>query len=88
MNAVRKKLSELDEVKRVRLYQDVFKTVEGQLVLEDLRERGFMYLTPFDPGKTEFNAGMQAFVMHINSFLDRELEPIAFPKPEGEIENE
>lgn len=86
-NSVRAKLAELDKEQRIGLYQRVFSSIEGQLVLEDLRERGFYYVTTFMPGETELREGMRAFLLHIDTYLNTELEPFAFPKPEGDIDN-
>lgn len=85
---VRKKLAELSQEERVRLYQEVFGTIHGKLVLEDLKERGFFYVTTFFPEETLLREGMRTLLLHIDTYLQIELEPFAFPKPEGELDNE
>lgn len=72
------KLAELTEEQIAGLYKRVFETTEGQLVLEDLRFRSFVYVPTFegDAQKGIFNEGKRSTVLHIES-------QIAYvPKPE------
>ncbi len=66
-NPLHDKLLTLDEERVARLYQNTFNTDEGQLILEDLRNRCFCKTTPFTgkDSETNFNTGMQAVYLHI-----------------------
>lgn len=77
MNPLLKKLMTLDEERIAALYKRVFNTDDGQLVLEDLKQRGFEYVPSFagDPYHSAFNEGKRAVVIHIQTQLNYELKP-------------
>jgi hypothetical protein len=52
MNPLQSKLSELNEEQKIRLYNNVFGSLEGQLVLEDLKMRAFFYVSTADKSAT------------------------------------
>jgi hypothetical protein len=76
MNALQEKLAQLTnggklEEPLIRLYNTVFGSTDGQLVLEDLKMRGFIYVSPDNPDfcKSDrdafINIGTQKLVMEI-----------------------
>lgn len=81
MNLARKKLRTLSEEERAKLYKNVFASSDAQLVLEDLKERGFFYTSTFRndlPGlerSIEYNEGIRASVLHIETMLNYEPNP-------------
>ena len=70
------KLKELQPNELANIYRRVFQSPEGQLVLEDLKNRCFMKTTPFTAYNTEtnYNCGKQAVVLHIESLINNEPE--------------
>lgn len=52
-------------------YTNVFSSPDGQIVLEDLRQRCFEYVPIFStvPGETERNSGMHTVLKHIETML-------------------
>ena len=74
-NPLNDKLQTLDEERVANLYKTVFATEEGQLVLEDLRNRCFIKIpTPTEesPYTTYFNEGKRSVVLHIESQINYE----------------
>lgn len=55
-----------------RRYQSLFSTPEGQLVLEDLKQRGFIYDTTESDthDKTLVNEGSRQMILYIIKMLD------------------
>ena len=51
-----------------RRYQSLFSTPEGQLVLEDLKQRGFIYDTT--ESDTHVNEGSRQMILYIIKMLD------------------
>lgn len=78
------KLEELDEESVAKLYQNVFGSPEGQLVLEDLKGRCFIYQTTAnaDSHKTFWQEGMRSIMLHIQGQID--LDPMKPKTEEGE----
>ena len=66
---LREKLSRYSAEELDRLYHRVFDSDDGQIVLEDLRERGFAYGTTYGPD-TLFNEGQRAVSLYIESRLN------------------
>ena len=76
MSELNKKLMELDEEQVAQLYKNVFNTPEGQLVLEDLKNRCFIktstYHHSMNPQEIAWNEGMRNVVLHISSQINYE----------------
>ena len=73
-NLLQDKLDTLDEEQVAKLYQTVFQSGEGQLVLEDLRNRCYIYTTT-SIGMTDYDRlyeGMRTVVLHIQTQLNYE----------------
>lgn len=68
---LQEKLKEMTPDELARLYKTVFESDVGQLVLEDLRNRCFVYMTSFRDSSqfTAFNEGMRAVVLHLETQL-------------------
>jgi len=66
MNRQIERLRELNQEQIERLYQDVFGTEAGQIVLEDLKGRFFEYVPPSDM----FNVGQQSVLIHIKNMVN------------------
>ena len=60
------RLKELDQKRLEQVYQNVFDTDEGQLVLEDLKARFWFYV----PVQDMRQAGEQAVLIHIRNMVD------------------
>lgn len=73
---LRRKLASLSDPELVRIYKTVFTSPEGQLVLEDLRMRGFYYAPTYDPiaHGMGVNEGMRTLILHIENQVHRDLE--------------
>jgi len=71
------KLTELDEGQLAAIYKRIFDSPDGQLMLEDLKNRCFVKTTPFTGhnSETNFNSGMQAVVLHIQTQINYKPEP-------------
>ena len=72
MVGVQRKLSELDPKQLEYLYKKVFGSDEGALVLEDLRNRCFCYIstvTGSEPFVVFRNEGMRSVILHIETQL-------------------
>ena len=69
-----RKLSELTPEQTNELYMRVFNSDDGQLVLEDLRQRCFYYVPTIDQSqlKTGFNEGSRSVVLNIEARLRAE----------------
>lgn len=72
MNDLSKKLSTLDETELSDLYKTVFSTVEGQLVLEDLKNRCSVKTTTYSdsPYRICLNEGMRTVVLTIETRIN------------------
>lgn len=74
MNAQATQLQGLTVEQVSGLYQQVFSTPEGQLVLEDLKQWGYFYQTTYLPGDasdtTIYREGARSMVMKILSHLE------------------
>ena len=77
------KLQTMLPVEVAKLYQKLFCTVEGKLVLQDLKNRCFFDVSTYngDPNDTIKNEGMRSVVLHINN-------QIIYKEPENEMEPE
>lgn len=55
-----------------RAYKRLFETIDGQIVMDDLENRGCFLRSTFstDTGRTEFNEGRRSLVLHIKHMLD------------------
>jgi hypothetical protein len=62
------KLAKMDADALDRAYMETFNTDNGQLVLEDLRNRCFFFTTTLGPDM-QFNEGQRAVVMNIETRL-------------------
>lgn len=78
------KLAQLDAQQLDALYMRVFNTDDGQLVLEDLRNRASYFMPSYetqhsaiDPYRTHVNEGGRAIVMSIETRL---LKKVTQPK--------
>ena len=60
-----KGLEGMDDEALMRLYQRVFNTPDGLLVLEDLRNRFFYY----SPAHTQIDEGLRRAVIHIQNTM-------------------
>lgn len=69
MNPVAGKLSSLSAKQISQVYRNVFGTIDGQLVLEDLKFRCHVYVPSFEPDshQTAFNEGQRSVVLTIES---------------------
>lgn len=71
MNPLQSKLSELSEETKIRLYNNIFSTGDGQIILEDLKLRAFYYVSTADPrfAKTSdevlINEGTRKLLLYI-----------------------
>ena len=68
-----KKLVTLTDEELSQIYMRVFNSADGQLVLEDLRQRCFYYIPTLGP-QQEANEGARNVVMNIESRL-QPIEP-------------
>ena len=61
-----------------KLYQQVFGTLEGKTVLDDLKKRCFVNQTTMDadPIKMGFNEGRRSIYVHIENLINKDLEKI------------
>lgn len=87
VNPVREKLKDypLGSPDLARIYQSVFTSPEGQLVLEDLKINSFFYDTTADERFTEFNEGRRQMVLHIIKALEMDVsQPIDSANRESE----
>jgi len=59
-------------------YQRVFDTIEGKLVLEDLRKRCFVDRTTYNDshGQMSFAEGRRSIYIHITNTLNKNLQEI------------
>lgn len=83
MRELNKKLSSFDEVELSAAYKTVFSTVEGQLVLQDLRNRCFFDTMTFsdNPYVTCFNEGKRTVILNIETRIN--FEPIVEEEEDG-----
>ena len=72
--------SNLDKLKGLREdYKLVFDSPEGKRVLADLEKTGYYNTTTFVPNDamaTVFNEGLRAFILHIKTIKDMDLEQL------------
>ena len=72
--------SNLDKLKGLREdYKLVFDSPEGKRVLADLEKTGYYNTTTFvanDAMATVFNEGLRAFILHIKTIKDMDLESL------------
>ena len=72
-NPLHDKLLTLDEERVAKLYQNVFNSDEGQLVLEDLRNRCYCKVSTKDhPDGSDVGEGMRTVVLHIENQIEYE----------------
>lgn len=71
---IQKKLSQLEPEQVKNLYKQVFNSDTGKLVLEDLRNRCFAYVSTYG-NDIEFNEGHRSMLLHIENQLS-EIERI------------
>jgi hypothetical protein len=88
MNNLQKQLLSFDEDRLKRLYMTVFNTGDGQLVLQDLKNRAYTnrpYIMDeeiVDPYQIARRDGIRSSVLHIETML----EPIE-QKGDNDVEN-
>ena len=72
MNALVEKLEELNEEQLAQLYKNLFTSPDGQLVLEDLKGRCYVYSTTANenPHKTFWHEGMRNVILTIESQIN------------------
>ena len=72
--ALNDKLFDFNEDQMSDVYKNLFLTAEGQLVLEDLKNRCYYKMTSFtgDNSRSNFNEGMRSVVLHIISQITHE----------------
>jgi hypothetical protein len=76
----------MDEEKLIELYHRVFNTDDGRLVIQDLKNRSFAYISTVplegqvDMARVVFNEGKRSVVLHIETFTKPKE---AQPKEEG-----
>lgn len=73
-NPLLDKLFTLDAEELSKLYKNIFDSEAGRLVLEDLRQRCFIYTTTAadTANKTYYNEGMRSVVLHIETEINYE----------------
>lgn len=61
-----------------QLYQRVFNTNDGKLVLADLKKRCFIDHTTYDDnhGRMSFSEGRRSIYVHITNILNKDLKSI------------
>jgi len=60
-------------------YKKVFDSPEGKRVMSDLEKTGFYRTTTFVPNDamaTVFNEGLRAFVLHIKTIINMDIEEL------------
>jgi hypothetical protein len=72
MNALIEQLEKLNEEEVAQLYKNLFTSPDGQLVLEDLKGRCYVYSTTFAPipYTTYWQEGMRNVILHIESQIN------------------
>lgn len=74
---IQSKLQDLTNPELSRIYKNLFDTVEGKMILEDLRNRCNCYLPSteehWDANKTMFNEGKRAVLLYIETQLKPEI---------------
>lgn len=80
MNPQAMKLSTLSQKQVSQIYRNVFGSIDGQLVLEDLRFRCNVYIPSFDesqsnePWRTIFNEGKRSVLLTIETQMRPDIE--------------
>ena len=69
-------MNKKDIVELTKTYQRVFKSEDGQTVLEDLEKRCNVHNTSFsnDPHETSFREGQRQVVLFIKSIVNKNLK--------------
>lgn len=86
IQAIRKRLEEMSSEELSRVYMNLFNTDEGQLVLEDLRNRAFVKVStlpehgPMCAMTAARNEGRRSMILHIETQL--------LPNPEPQTQKE
>lgn len=82
LETIQRRLGNMTAEELSRVYMNLFLTDEGQLVLEDLRNRAYSKVStvqnvfgPVDLGRTAFNEGQRALLLHIETQLTPEPQP-------------
>lgn len=86
---LRRKLASMTEPEKVRMYKTVFESPEGQLVLEDLRLRGFYYTPTYNDiaHGMGVNEGMRALILHIENQVYMDMGTMENPKEATQYED-
>lgn len=69
MNGSREKLLTLNEAQKSVVYKNLFCTDEGQLVLEDMKQRFFYYSSLPSGEEGQRGEGSRRVLLHIESFM-------------------
>lgn len=72
------KLQSLSEEQISSLYQQVFNSDAGKLVLEDLRHRGYCFV----PTTSDRDEGKREMILHIETMINPAPKPIETPTDE------
>lgn len=70
-NPLQSRLAEIGTEGLVRIYNEIFSSPNGQLILEDLKMRGFFYTSTAEPefckvpGDTDRNEGTRKLLLYI-----------------------
>ncbi len=82
MNAVRRKLSELTPIQKDQLYRQVFDSPDGQLLIEDIKESGYVYQSTAAPQpdpnlqiNMNIREGMKTLALLIESKATKPYQP-------------
>ena len=71
-----KRMQQADPDALMRLYKRVFDGADGQLILQDLKNRCFEDMStvqqngPIDPYRTHINEGMRVVILHIQTLIN------------------
>jgi uncharacterized protein with von Willebrand factor type A (vWA) domain len=72
MDAMIKKLSEMDSDELAQIYKSVFGSPEGKLILQDLKNRCYFYTPTYQHQNPDAAEGMRNVVMNIESQINYE----------------
>ena len=72
MSTLNDKLQEMTAEDVANIYKRIFSTPDGQLMIEDLRNRWYIKIPTTGRGndQTNFNEGMRSVVLHIESQIE------------------
>ena len=75
-NPLQDKLKTLNAEEVAQIYKNLFSSIDGQLLLEDLKNRCFYFAPLIDEheGRTYFNDGMRSVVLHITNQIEYQPE--------------